>query len=251
MAEVVLSDDVVAGKISWGPAFTRLEVPEQQKTYPPGTIIIPVGYLSRYTAWWQSLVTMLTPEQTEISSCAGVNICQNLNNAIAHMHGEWAWIMGDDHIFAHDTLLRLLAHDVDCVTPLCLMRQPPYSPLVFRQEYEDGSFEPWPVTELPTHGLHPCAAAGGSAWLIKRRVLDALQKPYFEKGMIRKDELGEDLYLYHKIRKAGFQPYIDCDTMIGHITPTALWPARREDGTWDITLDPSCSIPNSGYEGPA
>lgn len=250
MAETVLAPEVQSGEKSWGPAFTKLDLPVQPKTHPPGTIVIISGYLSRYAAWGQSLVTLTSPVDTMISWAAGVDICQNLNNAVAQMSGAWIWLMGDDHIFAPDTLMRLLAHEVDVVAPLCLMRQPPYAPIVFRRELPDGSFEPWPVGELPQHGLHPIAGGNSAGWLIRTRVLDALEKPYFEKGMIRRGELGEDLYLYHKIRKAGFQPLIDCDTMIGHITPTALWPCRREDGTWDITLDPTCSIPNCGYEGP-
>lgn len=222
----------------------------QLKTYPPGTIVIISGDLSRYAAWGQSMLSLIMPEHTLRSWSVGVNIAQNLNHAIAQMHGEWIFIMGDDHIFAPDLLMRLLDHEVDVVTPLCRLRKPPYSILAFRRELDDGVFEMWPEAELPHHGLHPIAGGSAAAWLIRKRVLDAIETPYFEEGKIRPDELGEDLYFYKKIRQAGFQPYLDCDTMIGHITPAAIWPVRLPDGGWEMRIDPTCTVPSSSYAAP-
>lgn len=213
------------------------------KAYPPGTIIIVSGYLQRYTAFSQSLVSLATPPGTKLSWSSGVNIAGNLNKAIERSEGEWIWIMGDDHIFAPDILLRLLNHDVDVVSPLVLMRQRPYAPIVFKRDLPDGTFEFWQGPDLPPGGLHQVAAASGAGMLVRRHVLDALDEPYFELGQIRTTEMSEDMFFYRKVREKGFKVYIDLDTLMGHITPAALWPRQTGDGGWEIKVDPECSIP--------
>jgi hypothetical protein len=212
--------------------------------YPPGTVVIISGYLQRYTAFSQSLVSLATPPGTKISWSSGVNIASNLNHAVAEAEGEWIWIMGDDHLFSPDILLRLLSHQVDVVSPLVVMRQRPYAPIVFRRDLADGSFEFWPGTELPPGGLHPVAAGSGAGLLVRRYVLEALEKPYFELGQIRSTEMSEDLHFQRKIRDKGFKVYVDFDTPMGHITPSALWPQKAQDRDgWEIRIDPDCLIP--------
>lgn len=213
------------------------------KGYPPGTIIVVSGYLQRYTAFAQSLVSLATPPRTKLSWSCGVNVAGNLNHAISQSIGDWVWIMGDDHIFAPDTLIRLLNHEVDVVSPLVLMRQAPYSPIVFKADLPDGTFQFWQGPELPSGGLHPVAAASGAGMLVRRHVLDALEQPYFELGQIRTTEMSEDLHFYRKVREKGFKVYVDLDTMLGHITPACLWPRKTAPGGWEIQVDPECVIP--------
>jgi hypothetical protein len=153
--------------------------------------------------------------------------------------------MGDDHIFGSDTLLRLLAHQVPIVSPICLRRGPPYTPLVYRRQLPSGSGEEWPPTELPMSGLHQVYWASASGLLIQRSVLETIPYPWFEVGQIRPDELGEDVYFAKKAQAHGIPWYVDCDTVIGHITPTCLWPTTSPEG-WTITLDPTCAIPAPG-----
>ena len=217
--------------------------PKAPKAYPPGTIIICSGDLQRYTAFSQSMVSLATPPGTKMFWAKGVNIAGNLNRGLEHREGEWVWIMGDDHIFAPDILIRLLSHDVDVVSPLVLMRQAPYSPIVFREDLPDGTFRFWQGPDLPPGGLHPVAAASGAGMLVRNHVIEALDPPYFEMGQVRSSEMSEDLYFYRKARQKGFQVYIDFDVRMGHITPAALWPRKASDGRWEIQVDPDCEIP--------
>ena len=114
-----------------------------------------------------------------------------------------------------------------------------------RQAYLPGVYEPWPAAEMPRTGLHPVAGSGSGGLLISRKVLNTLKPPYFEVGRVRPDELSEDFWFFHKAREAGFQPYVDFDLALGHITPTAIWPSKNAEGAWDITLDPACTIPQT------
>jgi glycosyltransferase involved in cell wall biosynthesis len=221
----------------------RPSLSRPQQAHPPGTIIICSGELQRYTAFAQSLVSLGPPPRTKLSWACGVNIAGNLNHAIARAKGEWIWILGDDHIFAPDILFRLLAHEVDVVSPLVLMRHRPFAPIVFKSDLPDGTFEFWQGPDLPSGGLHQVAAASGAGMLVRRHVLEGIDRPYFELGRIKPTEMSEDLYFYRKVREKGFKVYIDLDTMMGHITPAALWPRKKADGRWEIHVDPDCVIP--------
>jgi hypothetical protein len=215
--------------------------------HPPGTIILGTGSVSRFPAASMSLISLVMPLGSRVVWVMGVNIAANLNNAIRQSQGGWVWITADDHNFAPDTLIRLLNHGKDIVAPLCLLRGPPYSPLVFRDELSPGVFDPWPADELPLSGLHPVAASGGGGLLLSREVLDTVGDPWFEIGKVHTDELSEDLWFFSKARLAGYQPYVDFDSAIGHITPMAIWPTKTPEGRWQVTLDATCMIPSTAH----
>jgi len=214
-------------------------------SHPPGTIVVPSGTLARYGAFSRALTHVSIPEGSQVCWVEGINVAANLNRGFAQASGEWIWILADDHVFAPDTLLRLLEHDLPMVAPVCTLRSPPHWPIVYRSESDDGSFEVWPPEELPMSGVHPVAACAMAGMVIQREALKALTPPYFEIGQIKSDELGEDLYFFHKAAQVGVMPYLDCDTRIGHITPMALWPTKRPDGGWGVWADPMCQIPTT------
>ena len=171
------------------------------------------------------------------------------------MVGEWIWIMGDDHILSPDTLIRLLDHNVDVVVPICVRRRPPFIPVIFKEAHADtpkGQFPPWNWHELPDHGLMEIHAAGTAGMLIRKRVLEAFDDPWFEVGKAGADQLNEDTHFCGKLQRAGFKIHADLDTYIGHITPTCLWPARTATGEWTVSLDlgSNCrfQLPPSGLE---
>ncbi len=223
------------------------EVPAAQVTtdYPAGTIIVPVGVTARFSVFPICLTGLSAPFGTTAEWGLGINVASNLNQAISRAKGDWVFIMGDDHLFASDVLLRLLAHQVPIVSPICLRRMPPYTPLVYRDQLPDGRGTQWDPETLPTTGLHSVYWASMSGVLIQRSVLDAIPYPWFEVGQMVSDELSEDVYFAKKCRDRGIPWHVDCDTVIGHITPTCLWPVVQE-GRWAMTLDPTCSIPAPG-----
>ena len=49
------------------------------------------------------------------------------------------WIIGDDHLFNGDVILRMLAHDVDVCVPNVLQRSAPFYPVIYQGiREEDG-----------------------------------------------------------------------------------------------------------------
>ena len=209
--------------------------------HPAGTIAIASGDLARYPGFTVSLLHMLRPPGTEFVWQVGINVAANFNACIRRMTGEWLWILGDDHILAPDTLIRLLDHDVDVVVPVCVRRRPPFIPVLFKEPQADtppGQFPPWHWRDLPQHGLHEVTVAGTAGMLIKRRVFeDTGPDPWFEVGQLGSDQMNEDTHFCTKIQRAGYKIYADLDTYIGHLTPSCLWPTKTSTGEWTITLD--------------
>ncbi|MDE2030235.1 MAG: glycosyl transferase family 2, partial [Alphaproteobacteria bacterium] len=115
-----------------------------------------------------------------------------------------------DMVFPADMLARLLAHDKDIVGATYSQRMPPFHPLTVTG---NGSHE------HVTSGLQRVRLLPTGCMLIKTRVFDALEKPYFnmaaENGQLR----GEDYYFCEKARAAGIEVWCDGDLSreIGHI----------------------------------
>ena len=214
----------------------RRRVPATYTTPEPpgfgdGTIGVLAGELSRYSDFWLALATCQKTEGTAMVCAQGVDIVGNMNTLVRNMRGDWLWILGDDHVFSQDLLIHLLSRNVDVVVPLCLKRTPPYDPVVYSHQNEEGLYVAH--NELPQNGIHPIHAAGSAGMLVRRRVLDAIAKPIFQTDG---SGLNEDLVFCRKIRDAGYRIWVDCDVAIGHISNVEVWPEWR-NGQWQIALN--------------
>jgi GT2 family glycosyltransferase len=173
------------------------------------------------------------------------SVVENLNLAIRSLNNnsEWVWIMGDDHAFGRDTLMKLLKvlyeNDYSIVVPLCCRRGPPFGLVVFDEERDEdylgrGQFHTMQFPDLPKSGQFECIAAGSAGMLINRGVFDEMGEPWFENS----DNIttNEDVVFCKKARALGHKVMVDVDTRIGHIGVVGVWPDYR-DGQWGITLD--------------
>jgi GT2 family glycosyltransferase len=215
-----------------------------------GTIGVVSSDLARYSDFCLAMSIMAKPADARIIWTKTTDVVGNCNAICRKMIGDWVWIMGDDHVFNPDILLRLLEHDVDIVVPLVFTRTPPYKPVVMSREVgldEHGHVE-YEVAWLPETGLHEVHAAGSAGMLIRRHVLDAVGDPWFAtdgKG------LNEDLAFCRRAREAGARIYCDVDVQMGHIAPHTIWPEHR-DGGWhpNLILDPQTVVPLRNIEAP-
>ena len=169
----------------------------------------------------------------------GHSVAQNMNNAIQDSflplaEFQWIWLIGDDHVFAPDTLSRLLERGVDLVAPLTPSRSNG-GPVIQKPGPDGRDLQlTWP--EVPRGGLMDVTACSGAGLLIRRQVVEKVSPPWFELGTIVPDVFSEDLAFYRKARAAGFRLYVDLDVQIGHTTPVTLWPALTSAG-WSVILD--------------
>lgn len=201
------------------------------------------GELARYADSMSDLAGLHVPIQSGLTWFRGVLIADGLNKSLQALYTrpelQWAWIMGDDHRFAPDALMRLLDREVDCIIPACLHRHPPFNSTVMRVA-DDGTKMGIPMLNLPTSGLYKLAdneSCGDAGLLIRKRVLDAIPQPWYDtrrSGAFASD----DVAFTRRVNDAGFDVYVDCETPLGHITPMSVTP-RIEDGQWVLRIDVS------------
>jgi hypothetical protein len=204
--------------------------------HPPGAVVLITGELVRYASSLQHLSRLAVPNKSVEVWRSGVLVAENLNRGlddVMRTDAAWVWLMGDDHTYADDTVLRLLDRGVDVVAPLCLNRVPPMDPFILSAEL--GRMKR--LEELPVGGLYklgPGETCGDAGLLIRRHVLEALERPFYHTlrtGSFKAD----DQAFTRKIQDAGFPVHVDLDTPIGHITPAVVEPIAR-NGQWHVRL---------------
>lgn len=136
------------------------------------------------------------------------------------------WFMDDDHAFPPSMLKKLLAHKEALVTPLCLTRVFPFSPVQYTKQVGDLQYLPIPLSESGANGLVEIEAGGCAGMLIRRDVLEAIEPPWFEYT-----DRSEDIVFCEKARAAGFKLHVDLGVTLGHITTAVVHPAVR-GGVW-------------------
>jgi len=206
----------------------------------PGTIALPTGEIGRFTLFTVSLAATRQPADTHLSVTASASVVENLNTVIRQLRpeDEWVWIIGDDHVWEHDCLMRLLEQmdenlDADILVPLVTKRNPPWYLVLFHEAgtYQDGvpQWDPFKWEEIPARGMFEVDAAGSAGMLIRREVLDRIGDPWFENSDGR--ILNEDVIFCRKARELGFRVWATADVVIGHLGIFNVRPVRR-DGRW-------------------
>jgi hypothetical protein len=229
----------------------RRKVSRAPDTHPPGTVAFMTVGLGRYTAAAQCMLGLQKPDGAHSEwFSGGVNIGANRNIVAAQFAGDWLCMIDDDQVFAPDLLVRLLRHladdRVDIVVPLILRRNPPHAPVLLipapmkgtRTRVVELNHREQPVrfflqraTLANQRGLQAVEGAGSGIMLIRRRVFERIEPPWFE----RKGELGEDFHFCLKARAAGCGVFCDFGVTAGHVTPMAVWPTRQPNGRWGTT----------------
>ena len=216
-------------------SFEFQEVIDTPK-HPPGTIGIVCDHTARYTDFYISLQGVKSPPGSRVDWSRGGDVVQNCNLAVEKMGGEWIWIMGDDHAFEEDALMRLLDREVDIVVPICVRKNPPFDPVVYNKLTETG-YKTINLTDYGPDDLIEIEAAGSAGMLIRKHVLDALESPCFARAEIQPGlTVTEDLYFCYKARQAGFKIHCDLNVALGHIRPITII-AVYKDGEWGRTFD--------------
>lgn len=195
------------------------------------------GELSRYALSIQSLVSLKAPAESVLTWFCGVLIAKSLNNAFQAVMDnpklQWAWVMGDDHVFSPDTLLNLLSREKDVIVPLCLNRVPPMDPTIIDHRYKRMKY----IEELPLEGLYklePYETCGDAGLLIRRSVLEKTGPVWYERKKSGAHS-AEDQEFIAKIKDAGYDVFVDLDNPIGHIGNVNFIPWRKKTG-WEVRL---------------
>lgn len=207
---------------------------DKRNLFPPGTVGVPCTDHARYHSFTTSLVMLDVPDDTDILIRSSASIVDNMNEIVGAMQDDspWLWVIGDDHTFPRDIILRLLAHDVDIVVPLCARRGPPFNLVAFDQAtgvdpHGRPTYHVLDYKDIPDEpGLMEIAAAGTAGMLIKREVLDAVGYPWFRNsdGM----SMNEDVEFCRRAVELGFKVWLDTSVAIGHMGLVNVVPSRAD-----------------------
>lgn len=202
---------------------------------------MPCGELSRYSDFTFCIAALQMPEGSMFAMHKSLSVARNLNSMIREMkpEHEWFWQIGDDHVFEPDILARLLDREVDVVVPMCVRRQPPFQPLAFKGENEQGHVC-FDYDEIPQTGLLDVYACGSAGMLTRRDVLEEIGDPWFESTA--GDVVNEDLNFCRKLREAGIRIHVDTEACLGHIGHFKVFPKLQASGPrgelqWGIGFD--------------
>lgn len=113
-----------------------------------------------------------------------------------------------DMVVPMDLVPRLIEADKDIVSGLAFKRVPGYEPCIFKKCDREGTefYLDYPKGLIEVQGV------GMACTLIKRKVFEILQTPYF----FPMPNIGEDLAFCVRAREAGFRIFCDTELICGH-----------------------------------
>ncbi len=224
----------------------------------PGPVLIATCCRDdgRFSAFREYASELIRPRGSKFRNFASPSIANSRNVAceatLAGYDGmeapfEWLLFLDDDHAFGPDLLIRLLSHGKDIVSGTYLNRRWPFHVCAFWKWEEDSgkAYKPaFPVAlRKGVKGLHPIVCAGCGALLIHRRVLEAIPKPWFTLEYNNPDQIAEDFTFFRRVELVGLTPWIDLDTIVGHMNTVAFWPYREGDDWMTVLASGGERIP--------
>lgn len=161
------------------------------------------------------------------SPARGRNIIikQALENECTHV-----FFMDDDVILPPDALTKLLAHDVDIVSGLYLMRNYPHKPIAFDHAELDGRCSHLDLANYNDQDLIEIVSTGLGCLLVKTDVFRKMEEPWIRMGELESDMWCDDLGFYFRTRKLGFTGYLDPTIHVGHIASMIIYPVKTDKG---------------------
>ena len=216
--------------------------------HPPGAIIMVTGDIVRYAVSMQSLSHLKVPPNSANIWFTGVLISKSINMAFQQIMDnpslQWGWIMGDDHTYDPDVLLRLLDSNVDVVAPLCLNRLPPLDPTIIEHNESGGGRMKY-LEDLPMDGLYRLKdneTCGDAGLLIRRHVLEIIGSPWYDHRKTGGASDADDQSFIQKVKRSGFDVHVNLDVRIGHVGHVVYTPVQK-DGKWQVEMMGGGRIP--------
>jgi len=157
-----------------------------------------------------------TNHDIDLFTSSGTLIFDQRNNLVKtalEIGADYAMFIDADMRFPKDTLKILMAHDKDIIGVNATTRSEPVKPTAKNIHLnEDGSIDWMPIYSNALSGISMADGIGCGVMLIKRKVLEALEKPYFYFEQLKENSiLGEDIYFCIKAKDAGFDTWVDHD----------------------------------------
>lgn len=122
------------------------------------------------------------------------------------------WI-DSDQTFANDFIIKLLENDKDVCVAISKVRSNENYNIY---KYDQASELYAPIIVEKDMGLLKIDAAGMGMMLVKRKVLECVQKIEIN------GDKSEDIYFCERVRNLNFEIWADCKLILGHLVTTEL-----------------------------
>lgn len=189
-------------------------------------ICVPMRNRYVHNSFVASLITLLKPGVGQFIDCIGGVIHESRNLLVEkalELDATHILFIDDDMIFPPEALIKLLENDVDIVCGLAFRKVAPYDPVIFNlYENIDGTIDIFALEKIK-EGLVEIDAIGSAFVLIKRRVFEKMEKPWYRWGdtsfgiYTKSGGLGEDISFSLHAKRQGFKVHCDTDLIITHI----------------------------------
>lgn len=206
---------------------------------PPAKVMAgaPCGKTPVSDQFYDCFAGLVLPPGSIRQRVVGGSIPTNLNKLVdcalaadcTHL-----FIVEDDSLFASETVMRLLSHQVPVVTGLCRSRTAPFRPYIYQGQNADGlGYRPLTAQDS---GLIKVSATGLGGILIDMHVFATLSRPYFHHYFVGEHEWGQDIVFGKALMDAGIDVYCDLDVVIGHTTACVVSSEQADDRSWQIVI---------------
>jgi hypothetical protein len=150
-------------------------------------------------------------------------------------HADFLMLLDLDQAVLPDTLERFAKvmterPDLDIVSPLIAMRNWPYNPCAYN--VIDAKHKYIPAIK-GRHGVIEVDIVGAGCLMIRRRVFEISQPPWFAFVQAKdgtSTEVSEDFYFCFKVNAAGLKIGLDLDHEIGHLNMAYITVGRNWNG---------------------
>lgn len=218
---------------------------------------IPCGTLARYGIFYDSLMHVRGVNNDNVLMHPSGSVARNRNRiaerAIAEGY-DAIWYVDDDQVFSPPTLERLVAADKDIVSGLYVKQQVPFEPQLYDVQDEAGAVYPR-LLKSGECGLVQTKVVGAGCLLVKTKVFEAMEKPWWRLGQLGdKAEWSDDVDWCRRARLAGFEVWCDQRVFVGHNMVVQVWPSYQ-DRQWSTMMvngrDVIVAFPAAQAEPPA
>lgn len=174
------------------------------------------------TKWAMGLRNLSLPPSSGVTFRTGepFDVARNraCDDALA-ANFQWVMFLDDDVIAPPDTFARLARHNLDVVSGLYYRRHEPICPVAMTMV--DGK-PTWVTSWNPPECVLDVDLVGAGCLLIHRRVLERIERPWFDWEIGRKvpegrTAMSEDFAFCLKVKVAGFKVHLDTSVRCAHV----------------------------------
>jgi len=171
---------------------------------------------------FKSIYDLKIPENVEVSFqyFYGYQIDQ-IRNLIAQWAEKYDYLFSvdSDIVLPEDTLIKLMAHNVDMVSGVYIQRKPNQEILEIYRYNSHGGMSNISMQDISPAGLHKIDGCGFGCVLVKSEVIRKISYPQFvyHSALNHQHTISEDIHFCREAAKHGASIYVDSTIICDHI----------------------------------